>query len=230
MINDQKVLGLIPARGGSKGIPKKNIRELSGKPLIAYSIDAALRSELVDRVVVTTDSEEIAAIARSWGADVPFLRPAELAQDGSKTIDCVLHARDELASMGDPYDVIVLLQPTSPLRTARNIDDALACFVNHGEKGLASVSEVIDNPVLVRTLGNDGQLFPILDRGSTVRRQDMEVFYRVNGSIYINRADELTSETSLNDNPIGFVVSQSEAPDIDTFEDFFRVAKMMESV
>lgn len=215
-----KVLGLIPARGGSKGIPGKNIKLLNGRPLISYSIEVALASKYIDDVVVTTDSEEIAKLSRSFGAEVPFMRPPELAQDSSKTIDCVVHARDELIRLGRRPDVVVLLQPTSPLRSALDVDSALELFFREGCRGLVSVSKTEENPVLIRAMGIDGELKPLLDIPSTVRRQDMPEFYSVNGSIYINLADELTLETSLNDNPIGYVMPAKRSVDIDTIADF----------
>lgn len=220
MIDGNIVCGLIPARGGSKGIPGKNIKLLDGKPLIAYSIEAALESEYIDGVVVTTDSEEIAKLSRCFGAEVPFMRPPELAQDSSRTIDCVVHARDELAKMGRGPDVIVLLQPTSPLRTASDIDTALDLFIRRGFKGLVSVSKAEENPVLMRTMNANSELAPLLDIPSTMRRQDMPEFFSVNGSIYINLAEELTLETSLNDNPVGYVMPVERSVDIDTLEDF----------
>ena len=116
MYGSKKVLALIPARGGSKGIKKKNIVLLDGKPLIAYSIEASLRSKYIDSTVITTDSREIAEIAEKFGGRVPFLRPAELAQDKSKTIDAVLHAIRQLTIKRENYDILVLLQPTQPLR------------------------------------------------------------------------------------------------------------------
>lgn len=132
MYEGMTFLALIPARGGSKGIPRKNVRPLSGKPLISYTIEAALNSVVIDDVVVTTDDEEIAEVARSYGAEIPFMRPAELAADESKTIDCVVHARDTLRAMDREYDAIVLLQPTSPLRVAEDIDAAASVWMTHG--------------------------------------------------------------------------------------------------
>lgn len=220
MYDGMRFLALIPARGGSKGIPRKNVRPLGGKPLIAYTIEAALESSTVDDVVVTTDDEEIAAVAREHGAEVPFMRPAELAADESKTIDCVVHARDALRSMGREYDALVLLQPTSPLRAAGDIDEAASVWASHGRLGLCSVSVVEENPFLLRTLGEGGVVHPVISHGSTMRRQDVPTYYKVNGSIYINRFSELTLATSLNDNPVGYVMPKGRSIDIDTLEDF----------
>ena len=215
MINDRTILAMIPARGGSKGIKDKNITPLAGKPLITYTIEAALQSRYIDRVVVSTDSEKIAEVARNAGADVPFLRPAELANDTAKSIDAVLHC---IEFVGD-YTIFVLLQPTSPLRTAEDIDAAIETFIAHGEKGLCSVNEIGDHPILTRTMDGDGMLQPLLNTNSTARRQDMPAFYHVNGAIYINRIDEINRDTSFNDNPVGYVMPRERSVDIDTVED-----------
>ncbi len=220
MYDGMTFLALIPARGGSKGIPRKNVRPLDGKPLIAYSIEAALGSAVVDDIVVTTDDEEIASVARDWGAEVPFMRPAELAADESKTIDCVVHARDTMRGMGREYDGLILLQPTSPLRASSDIDEAVTVWTEHGKLGLCSVSVVEENPLLLRTLGEGGVVHPVISHSSTMRRQDVPAYYRVDGSIYINRFSELSLSTSLNDNPIGYLMSKKRSIDIDTFEDF----------
>lgn len=227
MYEGKTILALIPARGGSKGIPGKNVKEFNGRPLIAYTIAAARRSRYVDSVVVTTDDGGIAAVAREYGAEAPFLRPAELAADTSKTIDAVVHAVGAMEGLGRPHDVVALLQPTSPLRRAEEIDGAVEAFFSHGCLGLASVSEVSESPVLTRRLDRSGVLHPILPLPSTVRRQDMPRFWHVDGAIYINRADDLTPETSLNDNPIGYVMPKLRSSDIDSIEDFLRAEEIM---
>ena len=221
MINDRTILAMIPARGGSKGIKDKNITPLAGKPLITYTIEAALQSRYIDRVVVSTDSEKIASVARAAGADVPFLRPAELASDTARSIDAVLHCIRVCQG-----DIFVLLQPTSPLRTAEDIDAAIETFIAHGEKGLCSVNEIGDHPILTRMMDGDGMLQPLLNTNSTVRRQDMPTFYHVNGAIYINRIDEINRDTSFNDNPVGYVMPRERSVDIDTVEDL-RIAEML---
>lgn len=214
MYEGKRILAFIPARGGSKGIPHKNITPLAGKPLIQYTIDAAKQSRYIDYVLVSTDDEEIAAVARRCGAEVPFLRPPELAADTAKTIDAVLHAIETLREAGETFDSLVLLQPTSPLRTAEDIDGAVETFYESNRQPVVSVSEVSDHPILIRTI-EDGRLKPLLQTSSTVRRQDMPPFYRVNGSIYVNPIEEISQTTSFNDNPIPFIVPKSHAIDID---------------
>lgn len=215
----EQVLALIPARGGSKGIPGKNIKELAGKPLITHTIEAARSCLCLDDVLVSTDSEEIAETARKFGAWVPFLRPEKLANDTAKTIDAVLYTLHRLAKEGKEYEYVVLLQPTSPLRSGEDIEGAIKLALETGEDVVA-VSEVTDSPILMRTCDNRGKLTPLLSGSSTVRRQDMPVYYRVNGSIYVNKVSSLTEETSLNDNPIGYIMPRERSVDIDESVDF----------
>ena len=219
MYGSKKVLALIPARGGSKGIKKKNIVLLDGKPLIAYSIEASLRSKYIDSTVITTDSREIAEIAEKFGGRVPFLRPAELAQDKSKTIDAVLHAIRQLNIKRENYDILVLLQPTQPLRRTEDIDQAIETYFKNGESPLVSVSLVNDHPLLIRSIDEEGTLKPLLSCNSTCRRQDMTVYYRVNGCIYINKIAEINSKVSLNDNEIPFIMARENSVDVDEVVD-----------
>jgi CMP-N-acetylneuraminic acid synthetase len=185
MFHGKKILALIPARGGSKGIKDKNITDLGGKPLIAYSVECGLHSKYVDSVVVTTDSAKIAEVAKQCGARVPFLRPAELASDTAKTLDAVLHAVKTLEGMGESYDLLLLLQPTQPLRTSEDVDGAIEAYFALGGEDLVSVCEVSDHPILIRTI-EQGRLQNLLSCSSTCRRQDMPAYYRINGCIYIN--------------------------------------------
>ncbi|MCD8014460.1 MAG: acylneuraminate cytidylyltransferase family protein [Lachnospiraceae bacterium] len=215
MYGTSSVLALIPARAGSKGIKNKNIADLCGKPLIAYSIEAAKHSRYIDDVVVSTDGEAIAGMARLYGADVPFLRPTELASDTSKTIDAVLHAVKFLNEHGRHFDILVLLQPTQPLRTSEDIDMAMEIFFENGEESLVSVTDVDSHPLLIRSVTKDGKLRPLMSQGSTCRRQDMPRYYCVNGAVYINRISELSKDTSFNDNKIPFFMERSHSVDID---------------
>lgn len=222
MYGDKTVLSVVTARGGSKGIPGKNIKLLCGHPLISYTISAARKSRYVDDVIVSTDSDEIAEVALRYGAEVPFMRPCELAADTAKSIDALVHARDMMKSMGREYDAIVLLQPTSPLRHAGEIDEAIETFFSHGMMGVASVLEAAENPILTRYIGDSDVLHPVIPVSSTVRRQDMPRFYHVNGAIYVNDSHSLTNETSLNDNPIAYIMEKDCSLDIDNIEDFLR--------
>ena len=218
MFNGKKIIGIIPARGGSKGIPHKNIIDLCGKPLISYTIEAGLGSQYIDYLMVSTDDQVIADDAIKYGAQVPFMRPEELAADTSKTIDAILHVLTELKKGGDAYDTMILLQPTQPLRTSQDIDEAIEKFFDSGCKPLVSVSEVDDHPLLIRSIQN-GMLRNLLNVASTCRRQDMPQFYRVNGCIYINEVDEIDENTSFNDNCIPYVMSKDHSVDIDELSD-----------
>ncbi len=215
MIYNKKVLCIIPARGGSKGIPRKNIIEIDDKPLVAYSIECAKESRYIDSVVVSTHDEEIASISKAWGAEVPFLRPKELAHDTSKTIEAVLFTVDELQKRTCIFDILVLLQPTQPLRTAVQVDEAIRLFMEKQED-VVSLSAVSEHPILMRKLDETTQnVKPLLSQNSTVRRQDMETFFIVNGAIYVNGIHNLSKDTSFNDNPIGYVMNESITVDID---------------
>ena len=218
MFDTNRIIAIIPARGGSKGIPHKNIIDLCGKPLISYTITAAKNSKYIDYVMVSTDDVEIAYVAKEYGAEVPFMRPGEMASDTSKTIDAVLHAVDTLSDMGEVFSDLVLLQPTEPLRTAEDIDGAIKEYYKHDRSSLVSVSEVDDHPILIRTIEKN-TLIPLLNVSSTCRRQDMPKYYKVNGCIYINRIESLDESTSFNDNHIPFVMNKSHSVDIDELSD-----------
>lgn len=222
MINDKKVLALVPARGGSKGIKHKNIYPLNGKPLLNYTLEAAKESKYIDKIIVSTDDNEIAAVSEKCGVAVPSLRPEKLSGDTVKSIDVALYELEKVK--GEGYDILVFLQPTSPLRRSSDIDAALETFIANGERSTVSVSPVSDNPVLMRTIGRDGKMTKLLDASSTVRRQDMKEYYRVNGAIYVNSISEITPDTSLNDNEIPYVMSAEHSIDIDEMADI-RVAE-----
>ena len=187
-------LGLIPARGDSKGIADKNIAPLSGKPLLAYSAEAALGSKRLDRTILNTDDEHIAQVGRDCGIDVPFLRPPELAQDDTPMIDVMRHVITTLTEEGTKPDVIVLLQPTSPLRTSQQIDEAIATFEQSEAETLVSVIDVPHQfePKSLMTLEDD-HLLPVMD--PVLRRQDKRQVYARNGpAILIVNTDFLLQE------------------------------------
>ena len=219
MINNLRILAIVPARGGSKGIQDKNIKEIEGHPLIEYTIEAAKRCEYIDEIVVSTDSEKIAKVAKKAGAKVPFLRPDELASDTARTIDVVLFTIDQLKLIGQEYDIVVLLQPTSPLRDEDDICGAIEKYVSCNMKSLVSVSEVSESPILMRQIVDETHMEKLLNINSTIRRQDMAKYYMVNGSIYINKIEELNSDTSFNDNVIPYVMDRSHSVDIDDYVD-----------
>lgn len=216
MYKQNSFLAIIPARGGSKGIPRKNIIHVKNKPLIQYTIESAKQSRYLDKIIVSTDDQEIANVSMRCGAEVPFLRPEELANDTAKTIDVLVHAVGELKKNGFEYDYLVLLQPTQPLRIGKHIDQAIEQIVNNEEESLVSITEVKEHPLFIRTLDNDGKVNSLLNATSTIRRQDFLKYYKVNGSIYINRLnDNFNLDTSLNDNKLGFVIDKKYDIDID---------------
>lgn len=224
MYQGKKILALIPARGGSKGIKDKNIIDLCGKPLITYSIECGLQSKYIDAVVVTTDNEKIAEVSLQHGARVPFLRPAEYAQDTSTTLVAVLHAIRTLEEMGETYDTHVLLQPTQPLRTSEDVDNAIEVYFSNGEEDLISVSPVSNHPVLMRTIGEDGKLHPVLNYTADMRRQDMPPYYRIDGCIYINDIKRLNDDSKFANNSIPYIMEPEHAVDIDELLDL-EIAK-----
>jgi CMP-N,N'-diacetyllegionaminic acid synthase len=223
MYKNNKFLAIIPARGGSKGIPHKNIYDINGRPLIFYTINEALKSKYLDGVIVSTDNDEIANVSKFYGAEVPFMRPAELATDTAKTISVIIHAVTELQKIGRIFDFVVILQPTQPLRKSDHIDEAIEHIINDNHDNLISVSEVRDHPLLIRSIRNEGFLKKLLNENSTVRRQDFEGYYRVNGAIYINKINKLLNEElSLNDNKWPYIMDQKYDLDIDCIEDIER--------
>lgn len=218
MYEGKKILAIIPARGGSKGIPHKNIINLCGKPLIAYTIEAAQKSMYVDTVLVSTDDIEIQRISEQYGAMVPFLRDAKIATDKATTISVVVDAVQRLSMNGENYDVVILLQPTSPLRTTEEIDVAIDVFFQNDMQGVVSVNAVETSPFLLRTIEGH-RLRRIISESSTIRRQDMPTYYEVNGAIYINHIREIDENLSFNDNPIPYIMNREHSVDIDTWDD-----------
>lgn len=220
MYKSKTFLAIIPARGGSKGIPRKNIFKVNGKPLIEYTIDEALKSQYLDEIIVSTEDVEIAEIAKNCGAHVPFLRPMEFAKDDSKTIDAILHVIEKLKIKKQVYDYIVLLQPTQPLRQAFHIDEAIELMILNNYNSIVSVSDVKEHPILMRKINEDGVLDNLLNISSSVRRQDFSRFYKINGAIYINQIDaKLNISTSFNDNRFPYIMDTKYDVDIDEFID-----------
>jgi CMP-N-acetylneuraminic acid synthetase len=200
VIDGKNVLALIPARGGSKGLPRKNIMPMCGKPLIAWSVEKGLQSKYVDMVLVTTDSQEIADIARCAGAYVPFLRPPELATDDASTYDTIRHALNFLEDReGKTFDYVVLLEPTSPLREDDDVDRMLEQLVANSAEfdSIISVGEIDEHPSIVRRL-NGTRLEPFCpELQQTTRRQDNEPAYFPYGVAYIAKTDVLLAENTF---------------------------------
>lgn len=218
MYQNKKIVAIIPARAGSKGIPNKNMAIINNKPLIYYTINKALSSKWLDEIVVSTDGEEIAAYAASLGVKV-VKRPKNLALDTSKTIECIMHTLDSLARMGQQFDYMLILQPTSPLRTTAQIDGIISWMIDNGFESAVSVSHIPYNALLIRYKNNDNGLINICAEQSTVRRQDMKQTYYVDGSLYLYETNILTLETSLNDAKYGYEIDALSAVDVNTPDD-----------
>lgn len=223
MIAGKKVLGLIPARGGSKGLPGKNTRDFCGRPLIRWTIDAALESGCLDDLVVTTDSRDIAEIARGGGAEVPFLRPPELATDTASSIDVVIHALDWMQAAGRPFDIVVLLEPTSPLREASDIQAGVSLLLSSRAGSVVGVCRAEStHPAFMYRQGGDGRLAPFLDVQPTgLRRQDIEPVFYLEGSLYVSWIDVFRHRRSFyHDDTVGYEVPKWKSIEIDDMTDF----------
>lgn len=221
-----RILALIPARGGSKGLPGKNIRLLAGKPLIAWSIEAALASRYLSRVVVSSEDETILDRARAYGAETPFVRPESLARDDTPGIDVVLHALDALPG----FDWVVLLQPTSPLRTTGDIDASIQRCLESGAPACVSVCEADASPWWMFSLDGDGRMRSFLPpEQRPARRQDLPALYALNGAVYVARVDWLRQTRSfLTEETVAYVMPPERSVDIDTAFDL-RLAECLVS-
>lgn len=212
-------VGLIPARGGSKSIPHKNIKLLAGKPLIAWTIEAAMRCRGLSRLIVSTDDQQIAEVAVQRGAEVPFLRPAELAGDDTSSVTVVLHLMKWLEEQGTVLpDYILLLQPTSPFRTTADIETALALAESREAEAVVSVCEAGDHPFLCKRIREDGMLADFVGANTDyLRRQDLPPAYSLNGAIYLNRcASFLNKRTFIPEDTVPYLMPPDRSLDIDT--------------
>lgn len=214
-----KRIAYIPARGGSKGLPRKNIRLMCGRPLVSYTIQVAQKTNLFDYIFVSTDSEEIATVAKSYGGWVPFLRNPRKAQDETPIIEAVLDDCRRLKALGCMFDIFCLLQPTSPLRKVEDIVGAVS-LCEEKKEGVVSLSPVEEHPLLMRKMDDQLRLTKLLKERTTARRQDMPKIYRVNGAVYVVPEAQLSKNTVFADLPIGYVMAAENGLDIDTLEDF----------
>lgn len=222
------VLIIIPARGGSKGIPRKNIKPLNGKPLIYYAIDTARAITTDANICVSTDDQEIKSVAEAYGLRVPFLRPVELSTDTAGTYEVLLHALDYYEKLGKQFKIVLLLQTTSPFRTVEQVKEALALYDRSNADMVVSVKECPANPYYnVFEEDEKGYLHVCKGDGNVFRRQDAPKVYEYNGAIYIMNADEL-KRTHMHKMPhrIKFVMDAKSSFDLDTMEDW-QMAEMM---
>lgn len=222
ILNQMGKLAIIPARSGSKGLKDKNIRLFNGKPLMAYSIEAALQSNQFDEVFVSTDSEQYAEIGRKYGAHVPFLRSAEHSSDSAPSWDVVKEVLECYSVCGTTFNTVALLQPTSPLRTAQDINNAFAIMQEKQANAVVSVCEVDHSPLWCNVLPENGSMDRFLPKDlATKGRQKLDTYYRINGAIYlVNVPYLLSSQTIYDQGCFAYKMDKRRSIDIDDLVDF----------
>ncbi len=215
MIDGRSVLAFIPARGGSKGLPGKNLCRLGGRPLLEWTVAAAKGAKAIDHIILSTEDESILECGRALGCDIPFRRPPALATDTSRTIHVLHHLLDNIDTR---WDYVVQLQPTSPLRSSIDIDDALALCIDVAAPSCVSVCPSAKSPSLICTVDEDCRMKPVVSLPLNLsRRQDVGDFYEINGAIYIARTDWISGrESFLSDNTVAYVMPRDRSIDIDS--------------
>ena len=221
MIKKSKVLAIIPARKGSKRLPNKNKLDLNGKPLISWTIESAMKSTYIDDIAISTNDEDIVEIAKLYGIDVPFLRPEELSSDKASTMDVIFHTINFYKSIGRCYDIIILLQPTSPLRTSVDIDNSFK-LLSEDVKAIVSVCELDHSPLWSNVLPTNNSLEHFLKEDvQGLRSQDLPQYFRLNGAIYLSRINYLkTNKNFFGNQSKAYIMSTNNSIDIDTKLDF----------
>ncbi|MFC7378178.1 cytidylyltransferase domain-containing protein [Brevundimonas sp. GCM10030266] len=236
MIDGKRVLAIVPARAGSKGLPGKNVRMLAGKPLLAWPIAAARASAHVDRVIISTDSREFADIAVEHGAEAPFLRPAELASDSAPSIGFILHAVDMLAADGDLFDYVVLLEPTSPLTEGSDVDAALKQLTDADGRADSIVGVALmetTHPAYAVRMAEDGAIDALQPGGFAAmpRRQDLEPVFSLDGSLYISTVEALRREQGFCHNrTLGYRTARHKSYEVDDLVDFICIEAIAENL
>lgn len=217
MYQGKKILGVIIARGGSKGVPGKNLREVLGRPLIAWTIEAAKKSTLLTKVVLSSEDLDIISVARRYGCEVPFVRPTELSGDHVPGIEPVVHAVESLPG----YDYVVLLQATSPLRSADDIDCAIRLCVDRGVRSCISVNQPSKSPYWMYRVSSEGYLRPLIEQNDFHRRQDLPEVFALNGAVYVVSCAALLAERRLmTSDCVPYVMPFERSVDIDSEFDF----------
>lgn len=228
MYNNKKFLGIIPARSGSKGLQGKNIKDLNGKPMIAYSIEAAKNSNIFDDIIVSTDSQEYANISLEYGASIPFLRPEYLSTDTATTNDVVEYTIKELKNVGKEYDYFMILQPTSPLRTFEDIVGAVNLLFEKGGNSVVSVCEAEHSPLYMNTLDESLCMNGFLAKDIRTRRQELPKYYRLNGAIYICDVSYfLRYKYFYGEKSYAYIMDKKRSIDIDDELDFIFAQYIM---
>lgn len=220
MYKNNKIIAIIPARSGSKGLVDKNIKLLNNKPMIAYTIEAAIKSDVFDSVVVSTDSSQYACIAEKYGAEVPFIRPAYLSDDISSSKDVILHTLEKMEELGFEFDYFMMLQPTSPLRDEEDIRNAMELLLSKNANSIVSVCEEKHPPLWSNTL-NENQSLDSFLRTDAIRRQDIDPFYRINGAIYLASVEYYKKYNDFYfDASYAYIMDEKKSIDIDGEIDF----------
>ena len=224
-------IAIITARSGSKGLPDKNIRELNGKPLLAYSIEAAFRSGCFKEIMVSTDSNVYAEIAKSFGASVPFLRSKKMSSDIAGSWETVREVLSMYSQTGRYFDTVCLLQPTSPLRTSEDIVNGYDLFIKKNADAVTSVCELDYSPSLMMPLSDSLSLKEFRKNLKTVRRQDEGKYYRINGALYIRGISyENGVSREICDNEFAYIMDRKRSVDVDTIEDFKYAEYLMNTM
>jgi len=228
MLNNKKILAVIPARGGSKGVPRKNIRLAGGKPLIAWVILAAKQSLYIDHLIISSDDQEIIDTARRWGCEAPFVRPDYLAKDESKTVDVILHALQELPG----YDYVVTLQPTSPLIATEDIDGCIEKCLTESNKSCITVTEPGKSPFWMFTMAENDRLCPLFGSEYLIkRRQELPKAFIPNGAVFCIECNWLTTTRKFySEDTLGYIVPKERSLDIDTEMDLQIVDTVLASI
>ncbi len=217
------MIAIIPARGGSKGIPRKNIKLLNGKPLIAYTIEAALQAKSITRVIVSTEDQEIAEIAKKYGAEIPFMRPKELAMDNSSATDLYIYIINQLEKIiNKKIESFIALLPTSPLRTGKDIDRAVQIFLEKKADSVLSVNEAPHHPSWFLKLSEDGRLTSFFNKPMSMKnRQEEQKTFIPNGAIYVLKTSILKNQkTYYTNKTYAYILPSERSIDIDNPIDF----------
>ena len=214
------MIAIIPARGGSKGLPGKNIKEMCDKPLIAYTIEAALKSKSIDHVILSTDDEEIAAVAKKYGAEVPFMRPAELASDTAMAVDNYIYTIGRLEKeWNTKIDSFVVLQPTSPLRIAEDIDGAVELFnARNADSVVTYVKEA--HPIFWHKKIDENNKLEDIFEGTIANRQELPITYYPNGAVYVFSTEMIRQKKYYTDKSYAYIMPRERSIDIDFIDDF----------
>ena len=227
MIEGKRVLAVIAARGGSKGLPRKNVLNAGGKPLIAWSIEAAKGSRFIDRTVLSSEDAEIIEVAKRWGCEVPFVRPAELATDEAPIEDALIHALDQI---GESFDYVVLLQPTSPLRRATDIDEAIETCHASGAPACVSVAVPAKSPYWMFTVDEKGRMRRLIETaGPTHRRQDLPPVFAANGAVYVMAVPGFRESGKIySPEAVAHVMAPERSLDVDSAIDLALLGALLE--